>query len=110
MNQEQSKRLGQLLAMGIPLPIAYAIALDPEQAKAGAMAGLQTFETGANAVLDAIAQPTKTKKKVSAYNRKYKAAFKKIAPKYKLKSGKWKANGFKRAVKEAHKIAGGKKR
>lgn len=53
---------------------------------------------------------TKTRKKVSAYNRKYKAAFKKIAPRYKLKSGKWKANGFKRAVKEAHKMAGGKNR
>ena len=53
---------------------------------------------------------TKAKKKVSAYNRKYKAAFKKVAPRYKLKSGKWKAGGFKRAVKEAHKIAGGKKR
>ena len=53
---------------------------------------------------------TKVKRKVSAYNRKYKAAFRKIAPRYKLKSGKWKAGGFKRAVKEAHKMAGGKKR
>jgi len=53
---------------------------------------------------------TKAKRKVSAYNRKYKAAFKKIAPRYKLKSGKWKAGGFKRAVREAHRIAGGKKR
>jgi hypothetical protein len=53
---------------------------------------------------------TRTKRKVSTYNRKYKAAFKKIAPRYKLKSGKWKAGGFKRAVKEAHRIAGGKKR
>jgi len=51
---------------------------------------------------------TKTRRKVSAYNRKYKAAFKKVAPRYKLKSGKWKAGGFKRAVKEAHKIAGKK--
>jgi hypothetical protein len=50
------------------------------------------------------------RKKVSAYNRRYKAAFKKVAPRYKLKSGKWKAGGFKRAVKEAHRIAGGKKR
>ena len=41
LNQEQSKRLGQLLSMGIPLPIAYAIALDPEQAKAGAAAGTE---------------------------------------------------------------------
>ena len=53
---------------------------------------------------------TKAKRKVSTYNRKYKAAFKKIAPRYKLKSGKWKAGGFKRAVREAHRIAGGKKR
>jgi hypothetical protein len=50
----------------------------------------------------------KAKKKVSAYNRAYKAAFKKVAPRYKLKSGKWKAGGFKRAVKEAHRIAGKK--
>jgi 2-phosphoglycerate kinase len=53
---------------------------------------------------------TKAKKKVSAYNRKYKAAFKKVAPRYKLKNGKWKAGGFKRAVKEAHKMAGGKRK
>jgi hypothetical protein len=53
---------------------------------------------------------TKARKKVSAYNRKYKAAFKKVAPRYKLKSGKWKAGGFKRAVKEAHRVAGGKRK
>jgi hypothetical protein len=53
---------------------------------------------------------TKAKRKVSAYNRKYKAAFRKIAPRYKLKNGKWKAGGFKRAVKEAHRIAGGKRK
>jgi hypothetical protein len=53
---------------------------------------------------------TKAKRKVSAYNRKYKAAFRKVAPRYKLKNGKWKAGGFKRAVKEAHRVAGGKKR
>ena len=52
---------------------------------------------------------TKAKRKVSPYNRKYRAAFKKVAPRYKLKSGKWKKNGFKTAVKAAHKMAGGKK-
>tara|TARA_Y100000114_G_C11752366_1_gene325044 strand:+ start:390 stop:617 length:228 start_codon:yes stop_codon:yes gene_type:complete len=46
----------------------------------------------------------KAKKKISSYNRKYKAAFKKIAPKYKLKSGRWKKGGFKRAVKQAHRM------
>ena len=55
-------------------------------------------------------EPAPKKRKVSAYNRRYKAAFKKVAKKYKLKSGKWKAGGFRRAVKEAHRIAGGKKR
>lgn len=54
--------------------------------------------------------PAPKKKRASAYNRRYKAAFKKVAPRYKLKSGKWKAGGFKRAVKEAHKVAGGKRK
>ena len=53
----------------------------------------------------------KPKKRATAYQRRYKSAFKKIAKKYKLKSGKWKKNGFKSAVKEAHRLAkkGGKK-
>ena len=110
LNQEQSKRLGQLLAMGIPLPIAYAIALDPEAAKAGAMAGAQTFLADPAAGIAQFEQIAPKKKRVSAYNRRYKSAFKKVAKKYKLKSGKWKAGGFRRAVKEAHRIAGGKKR
>ncbi len=45
----------------------------------------------------------KPKRRKSAYSRKYKSAFKKIAPRYKLKSGKWKKGGFKAAVKAAHK-------
>ena len=49
------------------------------------------------------------RRKVTAYQKKYKAAFKQIAPKYKLKNGKWKKGGFKAAVKAAHKKAGGKK-
>lgn len=53
---------------------------------------------------NALPAPSK-KKKTTAYQRKYKKAFKKIAPKHKLKSGKWKKGGFKRAVKAAHKEA-----
>ena len=45
------------------------------------------------------------KKRTSAYSRRYKANFKKIAPRYKMKSGKWKKNGFKSAVKLAHKMS-----
>lgn len=47
----------------------------------------------------------KPKRRSSAYSRRYKAAFKKIQKRYKLKNGKWKKNGFKLAVKEAHKMA-----
>ena len=45
------------------------------------------------------------KKRSTAYQRKYKANFKKIANRYKLKSGKWKKGGFKAAVKLAHKMS-----
>lgn len=59
---------------------------------------------------EAAASSNKPKRK-TAYQRKYKAAFKKIQNKYKLKSGKWKKGGFRSAVREAHRMAkrGGKK-
>ena len=49
------------------------------------------------------------KRKTTAYQRRYKAAFKKVKSKHKKKNGEWKKGGFKAAVKAAHKIAGGKK-
>lgn len=49
-------------------------------------------------------EPAKPKRK-TAYQRRYKAAFKKIQKRYKLKSGKWKKGGFRSAVREAHKMA-----
>ena len=51
----------------------------------------------------AAAEPKKKRK--TAYQRRYKAAFKKIAPKYKLKNGRWRKNGFRSAVRSAHKMA-----
>lgn len=45
----------------------------------------------------------KTSRKRSAYSRRYKAAFKRQAMKYKKQNGQWKKDGFKRAVKAAHK-------
>lgn len=45
------------------------------------------------------------KRKASAYSRRYARAFKRVASKYKLKSGSWMKNGFSRAQKEAHRIA-----
>lgn len=47
----------------------------------------------------------KAKRKASAYSIKYGKAFKRVAGKYKLKSGAWGKDGFKRAQKAAHKLA-----
>ena len=47
----------------------------------------------------------KKKRKVSAYQKKYGAAFKRLAPKYKTKAGKWKKDGFKRCAAAARKVA-----
>lgn len=49
------------------------------------------------------------KKQSTKYQRKYRKAFAQVAPKYKLKNGKWKKNGFKAAVRAAHKKAKGGK-
>lgn len=52
-----------------------------------------------------VAEAMPKKKRSSAYSRRYKSNFKKISSRYKLKSGKWKKNGFKNAVKEAHRLS-----
>lgn len=45
---------------------------------------------------------TRTRRRLSKYQRTYKKNLKAIEPKYKLKNGSWKKNGFQKAVKEAH--------
>jgi hypothetical protein len=45
------------------------------------------------------------KKRSSAYSRRYKANFRKVSNRFKLNNGKWKKNGFKSAVKLAHKMS-----
>jgi len=60
---------------------------------------------------DNVGKPLEKKLKkraMSAYNKRYKAAFSRVKGRYKTKLGKWKKNGFKLAVKAAHKIAGRK--
>ena len=49
--------------------------------------------------------PKKRKRKASAYSKRYSAAFKRLAPKYKLKSGAWAKDGFKRCGAAARKEA-----
>ena len=45
------------------------------------------------------------RKRSTAYQRRYKANFRRIAKRYKLKSGKWKKGGFRSAVREAHRLS-----
>ena len=51
----------------------------------------------------------KVKRKASDYSKRYGRNFKRIANKYKLKSGAWAKNGFKRAQREAHRLTRKKK-
>ena len=52
----------------------------------------------------AVENTPKPKKKTTAYQRKYKKAFAKVKPQHMNKNGKWKKNGFKAAVKAAHRM------
>jgi len=49
------------------------------------------------------ANASKTKRAPSEYNKKFSAAFKKVAPKFKKKNGGWVKDGFKRAGAAARK-------
>jgi len=52
--------------------------------------------------------PSKTPKrprKASAYSKRYGKAFKRLAPRYKKKSGGWKKNGFRLCAAAARKAA-----
>jgi len=66
-------------------------------------------ETAAKEISHKVGKPIekKIKRKASAYSIKYGKAFKKVAKKYKKKGGGWMKNGFKRAQKEAHRVARG---
>ena len=44
----------------------------------------------------------KSRSRSSKYARTYKREFRKIASRFKTKSGKWKKDGFKTAVRSAH--------
>lgn len=88
------------LADALLRPVATVTGLPPEVVS-GFVEGTTTGAVAAG--------KAKKGRKMSAYNRKYKAAFKRQAQKYKKKNGEWMKDGFKKAVKAAHKEAGGKK-
>ena len=71
LTPKQNKLLGQLVTAGVPLPVALTVVMS-EDPVGEITAGVQAFNTGANTAIDAIANPVKTKRKVSAYVRKYK--------------------------------------
>ena len=48
---------------------------------------------------------TKPTRKASAYSKRYGKAFKRLAPKFKKKSGGWVKNGFKRCAAAARRAA-----
>ncbi len=85
------------IADALLVPVAKATGLPPEL--------VQGFVEGTTTGAVAAAKEPTKKRKVSAYNRKYKAAFKRVSKKYKKKNGEWKKNGFKAAVRAAHKEA-----
>jgi hypothetical protein len=47
----------------------------------------------------------KVKRKASAYSKRYGANFKKCMSKHKKKNGQWKKGGYKRCVREAHRMS-----
>jgi len=50
-------------------------------------------------------EPKKKPRKASAYSKRYGAAFRKVAKRFKKKNGSWKTNGYRSAVRAAHKLA-----
>jgi hypothetical protein len=63
----------------------------------------QAFVDGTTTGAVKAAKVKGVKRKASAYSKEYKRAFKRVSKNYRKKDGAWKKDGFKRAVKAAHK-------
>ena len=85
------------LADAILVPVNAATRLPPGTT--------QAFVEGTTTGATAAAKAPRGRKR-SAYADAYKKAFKRQAMKYKKQNGQWKKDGFKRAVRAAHKEAG----
>ena len=66
---------------------------------------LRELAMGSTTAMTDTSEPMPKKRKASAASKRYGKAFKKVAPQFKLKSGSWKKNGFRLAVRAAHKLA-----
>lgn len=81
------------LADALLVPTAMVTGLNP--------AAVSTFVEGTTVGAVKAGRAPKGKK-TSAYTKAYKQAFKRSKPLYLTTKGKWKKDGFKRAVKRAH--------
>ena len=54
------------------------------------------------ALIDTPSEGPKKPRKASAYSKKYGKAFKRLSPQFKKMNGDWKVNGFRNAVRAAH--------
>ena len=86
------------LADAILTPVAEATGL-PAELVQGFVEGTTTGAVAAGKTKGS------RRRKASAYAKAYGKAFKRVASKYKKKNGSWKSDGFKRAQKEAHRLA-----
>jgi len=59
-------------------------------------------ESGGSTKKSASTRSKTAKRKPSAYSKKYSKAFKAVKGKHMKKSGGWKKDGYKKAVKAAH--------
>ena len=90
--------IGDLLEIIEPLRDTGRFAVPTRETTRGVRSLLEQFR------MDEPEAPKK-KRKPSEYNKRYAAAFKKVAPRFKKKNGGWKKDGFKRAGAAARKIA-----
>lgn len=64
---------------------------------------LREMAMGSTSITAPTPEPVQKPRKASAYSKKYGRAFKRISPQFKRKNGEWKKNGFRNAVRAAHK-------
>ena len=88
--------------MGDAVKAAFLAGVMAEATKRARSTGTATVALTADATVKTV---KKVKRKASAYSKRYGAAFRKVAGRFKLKNGSWKKNGFKNAQKAAHKLA-----
>ncbi len=66
---------------------------------------LREMAMGSTSITAPSPEPVQKPRKASAYSKRFGKAFKQVAPKFKLKNGMWKVNGFRDAVRAGHKLA-----